>query len=151
MVLLSFLLLVTLFRSVIVALKAAVTNLLSVGAAYGAVVPSSNGAGCRTYSANCPRRPPGGRPGPSLPGTPVFPQVPARLSDLTDGHYDLTLDNNASLDSTPWSYFQRTYIRRARQTHDLVPCPRGDAGDPGGPSPAQLDGAHFPHRRVHQA
>ena len=37
-VLLSFLLLMTLFRSVIVALKAVVMNLLSIGAAYGAVV-----------------------------------------------------------------------------------------------------------------
>jgi RND superfamily putative drug exporter len=37
-VLLSFLLLMTLFRSVIVALKAVVMNLLSIGAAYGAIV-----------------------------------------------------------------------------------------------------------------
>jgi peptide/nickel transport system substrate-binding protein len=41
--------------------------------------------------------------------TPIFPQVPARNADLTNGSYDLALDNNASLDSTPWSYFQRVY------------------------------------------
>ena len=41
--------------------------------------------------------------------TPIYPQVTARNADLTDGTYDLALDNNASLDSTPWSYFQRVY------------------------------------------
>jgi peptide/nickel transport system substrate-binding protein len=41
--------------------------------------------------------------------TPIFPQSPARLADLTSGNYDLALDNNASLDSSPWSYFQRVY------------------------------------------
>jgi peptide/nickel transport system substrate-binding protein len=40
---------------------------------------------------------------------PVYPQDPARNADLTSGNYDLALDNNASLDSTPWSYFQRVY------------------------------------------
>jgi peptide/nickel transport system substrate-binding protein len=40
---------------------------------------------------------------------PDFPQDPARNADLTNGSYDLALDNNASLDSTPWSYFQRVY------------------------------------------
>jgi peptide/nickel transport system substrate-binding protein len=41
--------------------------------------------------------------------TPIFPQYAARVSDLTGGTYDLALDNNAQLDSTPWSYFQRVY------------------------------------------
>jgi peptide/nickel transport system substrate-binding protein len=41
--------------------------------------------------------------------TPTFPQYAARTSDLTGGNYDLALDNNAQLDSTPWSYFQRVY------------------------------------------
>jgi len=41
--------------------------------------------------------------------TPIFPQDAARNSDLTSGNYDLALDNNASADSTPWSYFQRVY------------------------------------------
>jgi peptide/nickel transport system substrate-binding protein len=41
--------------------------------------------------------------------TPIFPQYAARTSDLTSGNYDLALDNNAGLDSTPWSYFQRVY------------------------------------------
>jgi len=41
--------------------------------------------------------------------TPIYPQAPARQADLTSGNYDLALDNNASLDSTPWSYFQRVY------------------------------------------
>jgi peptide/nickel transport system substrate-binding protein len=41
--------------------------------------------------------------------TPTFPQYAARTADLTNGSYDLALDNNAQLDSTPWSYFQRVY------------------------------------------
>lgn len=41
--------------------------------------------------------------------TPTFPQYPARTADLTDGKYDLAIDNNPQLDSTPWSYFQRVY------------------------------------------
>jgi peptide/nickel transport system substrate-binding protein len=41
--------------------------------------------------------------------TPIYPQDAARNSDLTSGNYDLALDNNASADSTPWSYFQRVY------------------------------------------
>jgi peptide/nickel transport system substrate-binding protein len=28
---------------------------------------------------------------------------------VTDGNFDLQLDNNANLDSTPWSYYQRVY------------------------------------------
>jgi len=41
--------------------------------------------------------------------TPIYPQYAARTADLTSGNYDLALDNNANLDSTPWSYFQRVY------------------------------------------
>ena len=41
--------------------------------------------------------------------TPIFPQDAARNTDLTSGHYDLALDNNAGADSTPWSYFERVY------------------------------------------
>jgi peptide/nickel transport system substrate-binding protein len=41
--------------------------------------------------------------------TPIYPQYTARTADLTGGHYDLAIDNNASMDSTPWSYFQRVY------------------------------------------
>jgi peptide/nickel transport system substrate-binding protein len=41
--------------------------------------------------------------------TPIYPQEAARDADLTSGNYDLALDNNASLDSSPWSYFQRVY------------------------------------------
>ena len=41
--------------------------------------------------------------------TPIFPQYAARTADLTNGNYDLAIDNNAQLDSTPWSYFQRVY------------------------------------------
>jgi peptide/nickel transport system substrate-binding protein len=37
------------------------------------------------------------------------PQAPARQANLTNGTYDLALDNNAGLDSTPWSYYQRIY------------------------------------------
>ena len=39
----------------------------------------------------------------------IYPQDPARNANLTNGTYDLALDNNAGLDSTPWSYFQRVY------------------------------------------
>jgi len=35
------------------------------------------------------------------------PSANQRTADLTNGNYDLALDNNAGLDSTPWSYFQR--------------------------------------------
>ncbi|MGP8152267.1 MAG: ABC transporter substrate-binding protein, partial [Acidimicrobiales bacterium] len=38
-----------------------------------------------------------------------FPQDAARNANLTDGTYDLALDNNASLDSNPWSYFNRVF------------------------------------------
>lgn len=37
------------------------------------------------------------------------PTANTRTADMTNGSYDLVLDNNASLDSTPWSYFQRVY------------------------------------------
>jgi len=39
----------------------------------------------------------------------IYPQYPARTANITNGIYDLALDNNAGLDSTPWSYFQRVY------------------------------------------
>jgi peptide/nickel transport system substrate-binding protein len=39
----------------------------------------------------------------------IYPQFPARTANITNGTYDLALDNNAGLDSTPWSYFQRVY------------------------------------------
>jgi peptide/nickel transport system substrate-binding protein len=53
--------------------------------------------------------------------TPIYPQYTARTSDLTGGHYDLAIDNNASMDSTPWSYFQRVYNLpiQAQQTAQL--------------------------------
>jgi len=41
--------------------------------------------------------------------TPIYPEYIARQNDLIGGNYDLALDNNAQLDSTPWSYFQRVY------------------------------------------
>jgi peptide/nickel transport system substrate-binding protein len=41
--------------------------------------------------------------------TPIYPQYTARQNDLISGNYDLALDNNAQLDSTPWSYFERVY------------------------------------------
>ena len=37
------------------------------------------------------------------------PTANQRTADLDSGNYDLALDNNADLDSTPWSYFQRVY------------------------------------------
>jgi peptide/nickel transport system substrate-binding protein len=39
----------------------------------------------------------------------VYPQANARTANVTDGNFDLQLDNNAGLDSTPWSYYQRVY------------------------------------------
>lgn len=41
--------------------------------------------------------------------TPIYPQYAARTTNLTNGNFDLALDNNAQLDSTPWTYFQRVY------------------------------------------
>jgi peptide/nickel transport system substrate-binding protein len=38
-----------------------------------------------------------------------FPEDAARNTNLTDGTYDLALDNNATLDATPWSYFNRVF------------------------------------------
>ncbi len=39
----------------------------------------------------------------------IYPQANARTANVTDGNFDLQLDNNAGLDSTPWSYYQRVY------------------------------------------
>jgi peptide/nickel transport system substrate-binding protein len=39
----------------------------------------------------------------------VYPQANARTANVTNGKFDLQLDNNAGLDATPWSYFQRVY------------------------------------------
>jgi len=39
----------------------------------------------------------------------IYPTSNARTANVTDGNYDLQLDNNAGLDSTPWSYYQRVY------------------------------------------
>ena len=41
--------------------------------------------------------------------TPTYPQYATRESDLINGTYDMALDNNAGIDATPWSYFQRIY------------------------------------------
>lgn len=41
--------------------------------------------------------------------SPIYPQSAARNANLTSGNYDLAIDNNATLDSTPWTYFQRVY------------------------------------------
>jgi peptide/nickel transport system substrate-binding protein len=41
--------------------------------------------------------------------TPTFPQYASRTANLTSGNYDLAIDNNAQIDSTPWTYFQRVY------------------------------------------
>ena len=49
---LSFLLLMVVFRSLLVPLKAVVMNVLSIAAAYGVLVASSNGAGAPTSSAS---------------------------------------------------------------------------------------------------
>jgi peptide/nickel transport system substrate-binding protein len=51
----------------------------------------------------------------------IYPQPAARQANITNGNYDLALDNNAGLDSTPWSYFQRVYQLpiAAQQTSQL--------------------------------
>ncbi len=51
----------------------------------------------------------------------TFPEYTARTTNLTSGNYDMALDNNAALDSTPWTYFQRVYNLpiQAQQTAQL--------------------------------
>jgi len=39
----------------------------------------------------------------------TYPEYAARTAALTSGNYDMALDNNAAIDSTPWTYFQRVY------------------------------------------
>jgi peptide/nickel transport system substrate-binding protein len=39
----------------------------------------------------------------------IYPQYASRESDMIDGTYDMALDNNAQLDSSPWAYFERVY------------------------------------------
>jgi peptide/nickel transport system substrate-binding protein len=39
----------------------------------------------------------------------IYPQANARTANVNEGNFDLQLDNNAGLDSTPWSYYQRVY------------------------------------------
>jgi peptide/nickel transport system substrate-binding protein len=39
----------------------------------------------------------------------IYPQANARTANVTDGNFDLQLDNNAGPDSTPWTYYQRVY------------------------------------------
>jgi uncharacterized membrane protein YdfJ with MMPL/SSD domain len=51
---LAFALLLVSFRSVVIAAKAVLLNLLSVGAAYGVLVAVSSGAGARACSASSP-------------------------------------------------------------------------------------------------
>lgn len=51
--------------------------------------------------------------------TPTFPQYASRTANLTDGKYDLAIDNNAQMDSTPWTYFQRVYALPI-QTHQTA-------------------------------
>jgi peptide/nickel transport system substrate-binding protein len=51
----------------------------------------------------------------------IYPEYAARTTNLTGGNFDLALDNNAALDSTPWTYFQRVYALpiQAQQTAQL--------------------------------
>lgn len=39
----------------------------------------------------------------------VFPSSSKRTADEADGDYDMMIDNNASVDSNPYSYFDRVY------------------------------------------
>ncbi len=39
----------------------------------------------------------------------IYPQANARTSNVTNGNFDLQLDNNTGPDSTPWTYYQRVY------------------------------------------
>ena len=53
--------------------------------------------------------------------SPIYPGYTARTSSLASGNFDMAIDNNAALDSTPWSYFQRVYNLpiQAQQTAQL--------------------------------
>jgi peptide/nickel transport system substrate-binding protein len=39
----------------------------------------------------------------------IYPSSNDRTADEADGHYDMMIDNNAQVDSNPWSYFDRVY------------------------------------------
>jgi peptide/nickel transport system substrate-binding protein len=41
--------------------------------------------------------------------SPVYPSANDRTTNMTNGTYDMLIDNNAGPDSTPWSYFNRVY------------------------------------------
>jgi peptide/nickel transport system substrate-binding protein len=51
----------------------------------------------------------------------ITPEYPARTTNLTSGNYDMAIDNNAALDSSPYTYFQRVYQLpiAAQQTSQL--------------------------------
>jgi peptide/nickel transport system substrate-binding protein len=51
----------------------------------------------------------------------IFPQYATRTSDLTDGTYDLALDNNAGPSANPWAYYDRIFQLpiQAKQTAQL--------------------------------
>jgi peptide/nickel transport system substrate-binding protein len=41
--------------------------------------------------------------------SPIYPSANDRQTNMTNGTYDMLIDNNAGPDSTPWSYFNRLY------------------------------------------
>ena len=41
--------------------------------------------------------------------SPIYPSSNARTADEASGNYDMMIDNNAQLDATPYSYFDRVY------------------------------------------
>ena len=81
--------------------------------------------------------------------TPAYPQFSARQNDLINGNYDLALDNNAALASTPWSYFQRVYqLPIAKQQTAQLNWERFNSPEGLGPGPA---GGHHSAGRHRQA
>ena len=78
----------------------------------------------------------------------VYPQYPARTQNLTNGNYDLALDNNAGLDSTPWSYFQRVYAAADPGAPDR-PAELGAVQLAGRLEPGAEGGRHSAHRHRH--
>ena len=106
---LSFLLLLVVFRSVVVALKAAVMNLLSIGAAYGVVASWPRAAGPGSWSA-------------STPPTPVPPFIPVMMFAVLFG---LSMDYEVFL----LSRVREEYLAHRRQRR--APSPTAWRAPPG--------------------
>jgi putative drug exporter of the RND superfamily len=110
---LSFLLLMVVFRSLLVPLKAVVMNLLSIGAAYGVSWPSSSGAGSATSL--------GVQPGP------IEPFMPMMLFAIVFG---LSMDYEVFLLSRIKEEYDRTGDSTQRRWPTAWPPPPGSSPRP---------------------